>query len=100
MELEAETAVKMHKLELRSSSVSSGVRSSYSSVTFGVCKSISLVPVSEGSEVECFFGAFKRIAAALHWPKNVWAILLQCKLTRKAQEACASLSVEDSHSYE
>lgn len=34
--------------------------------------------------------------AALQWPKGVWAILLQCKLTGKAQEACASLSVEDS----
>lgn len=51
-------------------------------------------------EVECYFSAFERIAAALHWPRGVWAILLQCKLTGKAQEACASLSVEDSLCYD
>ena len=43
---------------------------------------------------------FERIAAALKWPENVWAILLQCKLTGKAQEACSSLSVEDGLEYE
>ena len=32
--------------------------------------------------------------------KDVWAILLQCNLTGKAQEACSSLSVEDGLSYD
>nr|XP_043874918.1 uncharacterized protein LOC122764957 isoform X2 [Solea senegalensis] len=100
MELDAETAVKMRKLELQSSSVSSGARSSSSSTTFDVSKNVSLVPVFRESEVECYLGAFERIAAALHWPKDVWPILLQCKLTGKAPEACASLSVEDGLSYE
>nr|XP_043896825.1 uncharacterized protein LOC122778793 [Solea senegalensis] len=100
MELDAETAVKMRELELQSSSVSSGARSSSSSTTFDVSKNVSLVPVFRESEVECYLGAFERIAAALHWPKDVWPILLQCKLTGKAQEACASLSVEDGLSYE
>ncbi|XP_058495160.1 uncharacterized protein LOC131466089 isoform X2 [Solea solea] len=100
MELDAETAVKMRELELQSSSVSSGARPSSSSTTFDVSKNVSLVPVFRESEVECYLGAFERIAAALHWPKDVWAILLQCKLTGKAQEACASLSVEDGLSYE
>ncbi|XP_071060993.1 uncharacterized protein [Pseudochaenichthys georgianus] len=46
-----------------------------------------------------FFGAFERIAAALRWPEDVWAILVQCKLVGKAQEACSS-SVEDSLEYD
>ena len=49
---------------------------------------------------ESYFGAFERIAVALNWPKDVWAILLQCKLTGKAQEVCAFLSTEDSLVYE
>lgn len=40
------------------------------------------------------------ITLALRWPKDVWAILLQCRLTGKAQEACSSLSIEDSLVYE
>lgn len=32
--------------------------------------------------------------------KRSWVILLQCKLSGKAQEACSSLSVQDSLSYE
>ncbi|KAF7640719.1 hypothetical protein LDENG_00020130, partial [Lucifuga dentata] len=46
------------------------------------------------------FSAFERIATALGWPQDVWAILLQCKLTGKAQEACASLSATDSLVYD
>jgi hypothetical protein len=56
-----------------------------------VAGNISLVPVFRESEVEGYFGAFERIAAALHWPKDVWATLLQCRLTGRAQEACVSL---------
>ena len=56
----------MRELELRSSSASSGARSSVSSGTFDVGGNISLVPVFRESEVEGYFGAFERIAAALH----------------------------------
>ena len=94
-----EAAVKMRELELQSSSASSGARSSVSSGTFDVGKNISLVPVFRESEVEGYFSAFERIAAALHWSEDVWATLLQCRLTGRAQEACSSLSVEDSLSY-
>ncbi len=97
--LEAETALKMRGLELQAraapSSVSPEIRSS-SNTTFDVSKNIALVPAFRESEVEGYFSAFERIAVALHWPRDVWAILLQCKLTGKAQEACAALSVEDS----
>lgn len=61
---------------------------------------IPLVPVFQDDEVESHFCAFECSASALRWSKDVWAIFLQCKLTGKAQEACASLSTEDGLSYE
>ncbi|XP_071059685.1 solute carrier family 26 member 6-like [Pseudochaenichthys georgianus] len=71
-----------------------------SAAAFDAGSNIQLVPVFLESEVEMFFGAFERIAAALRWPDDVWAILVQCKLVGKAQEACSSLSVEDSLEYD
>lgn len=65
--------------------------------SFDVTKNI--VTVFRESKVESYFGVFERIAVALHWPRDVWAILLQCKLSGKALEACASLSVSDSLNY-
>lgn len=64
-------------------------------VAFDVGKHISFVPVFRETEVEAYFGSFERIAAALNWPVSVWAVLLQCELVGKAQEACSTLSVED-----
>ncbi|XP_071061311.1 uncharacterized protein [Pseudochaenichthys georgianus] len=95
--LEADTAVRMRKLELQAAVVGdSAVTPSGSAAAFDVGSNIQLVPVFLESEVEMFFGAFERIAAALRWPEDVWAILVQCK----AQEACSSLSVEDSLEYD
>ena len=74
--------------------------SSDSNAAFNVSKHVSLVPIFRETEVETYFTAFERIARALHWPDDMWAILLQCKLTGKAQEACAALSIEDSLVYE
>ena len=51
------------------------------------------------SEVETYSTAFECIATALSWPPDVWAILLQCKLNGKAQEAIATLSIQDSMQY-
>ncbi|XP_071058466.1 uncharacterized protein [Pseudochaenichthys georgianus] len=99
--LEADTAVRMRKLELQAAVVGdSAVTPSGSAAAFDVGSNIQLVPVFLESEVEMFFGAFERIAAALRWPEDVWAILVQCKLVGKAQEACSSLSVEDSLEYD
>lgn len=53
---------------------------------------------SSESEVESYFGASEHIVTALYWPEDVWVILLQCKLTGKAQEAC--LSLEDGLAYD
>ena len=49
--------------------------------------------------MSCYFSALQRVAVALNWPKDVWAILLQCKLKEKAQEPSAALLVEDSLLY-
>lgn len=73
---------------------------SSSDVAFDVDKHLSLVPVFRESEVESYISAFQRIAVAIKWPKDVWAILLQCRLTGKAQEACSALSVEDGLLYD
>ncbi|XP_035864283.1 uncharacterized protein LOC118496498 [Sander lucioperca] len=103
--LEVETALKMHQMEIQvglgvARSITTAGAHSPSSVSFDVSKHISLVPFFRESEVEAYFGAFERIAAALQWPKDVWAILLQCKLVGKAQGACSSLSVEDGLTYD
>ena len=54
-----------------------------SASTFDVRRHISLVPVFCEFEVKSHFSAFDRIAVALHWQKDVWDILLQCKLASK-----------------
>ncbi len=63
-------------------------------------KHILLVPVFRKSEFEAYFRAFEHIAAAFHWPEEVWAIFLQCKLVGEAQDACSSLSVDNKLIYE
>lgn len=96
----------MRRLELQTNTdaahpdTSASVLSSQSASGYDVSKYISLVPIFREAEVEAYFGAFERVAGALRWPKEVWAILLQCKLTGKAQEACAALSVEDGLNYD
>ena len=74
-------------------------RSSVSAPVFDISRHIALVPPFRESEVDSYFSAFERIAAALSWPKEFWSLLLQCKLVGKAQEICASLSIEDSLDY-
>ncbi|XP_077940982.1 uncharacterized protein LOC144385285 isoform X1 [Gasterosteus aculeatus] len=70
------------------------------STHFDVAKNISIVPPFREKEVEAYFQAFERVALALGWPNAVWALMLQCKLSGKAQEVCASLSLEESVQYE
>ncbi len=43
---------------------------------------------------------FERIATTLQWPRNVWPLLLQCKLVGKAQEVCSALTLEQSLDYD
>lgn len=114
LEIEAETQVKLRQLELGASNVATGsavqpVPAQVSSTpprvglapdAFDVGKHIALVPQFRETEVDTYFSAFERIATSLHWPKEVWSLLLQCRLFGKAQEVCSTLSLEESLKYE
>lgn len=63
-------------------------------------KNISLVPTFRESEVDSYFSAFEKMATDLNWPKDMWPILLQCKLVGKTQKVVSSLSLEQSMKYE
>ena len=67
---------------------------------FDIARHIGLVPPFREAEVDSYFNAFERVATALAWPKDVWSILLQCKLVGKAQEVLATLSIKDSMNYD
>ncbi|CAI5669135.1 unnamed protein product [Oreochromis niloticus] len=101
VEVEAETKVKMRQLELQQASSPPVAASlSQTEVQFDVGRNSRLVPVFRDAEVEVYFESFERIATALRWPRDAWAILLQCKLVGKAQEVCSSLSTECSLDYD
>lgn len=97
--LEADTAVRMLELKAKASPVLVGDSLSSTSA-FNVGRNILLVPVFCELEVESYFGTFERITGALSLPWEIWALLLQCKLCGKAQEACAFFSAVDSLCYE
>ncbi len=50
--------------------------------------------------MDAYFVAFERIAGKLNWPKDMWALFLQCSLVGKAQEVSSALSLEDSLDYD
>lgn len=122
VEVEADRDIKLRRLDLqakeikpipvprsRASSISSSASTPVTPVAsnleqniqeFDVCKYIKLVPPFRESEVDAYFVAFERIAGKLRWPNDMWALLLQCSLTGKAQEICASLPIEQSLDYE
>jgi len=114
LEIEAEKAVRLRKLELEAQSratvgtapvFSAGLAGPIASVPsqdrfFDITKYVALVPSFRETEVDCYFTAFERIAQALQWPKDVWSLLLQCKIHGKAQEVVAVLPLEDSLDYE
>ena len=112
LEIEADKAVRLRQLELESQKetqvlqapTDTGLGASSSPAeshrAFDVSKHVALMPIFRESEVDSYFGAFERIAAALRWPPDIWPLLLQCKIHGKAQEAVASLPVEDSLSYD
>ena len=60
--------------------------------SFDVSRNIALVPPFRESEVDSYFHAFEHITATLKWPRNVWSLLLKCKLVGKAQEVCTSVN--------
>lgn len=93
LELERSTPVTSTPVSLNQSTV-------HTPAGFDISKHITLVPPFHESEVDSYFSAFELIAAALSWPKEFWSLLLQCKLVGKAQEVCASLSIEQSLDYQ
>uniref|UniRef100_A0A672HFT3 CCHC-type domain-containing protein n=1 Tax=Salarias fasciatus TaxID=181472 RepID=A0A672HFT3_SALFA len=112
MEIEADKEVHLRQLELEAQSRAApapsasahadGSHLSTSSThdSFDLGKNIPLVPSFRETEVDSYFSAFERIACALRWPKDVWPLLLQCKIHWKAQEAVAALPLEESLNYE
>lgn len=46
------------------------------------------------------FSAFERTAVSLNWPKDVWSLLLQCRLVGKAMEVFSTLPLVESLQYE
>nr|XP_033942093.1 solute carrier family 26 member 6-like [Pseudochaenichthys georgianus] len=68
-----------------------------SAAAFDAGSNIQLVPVFLESEVEMFFGAFERIAAALRWPDDVWAILVQCKLVGPKEKRVCFFCLDPGH---
>lgn len=101
--VEAETAVKLRQVELQLELQQASLPATaiqQAEAPFDVGKNFRLVPVFRDTEVDSYFESFERVATALHWPRDSWAILLQCKLVGKAQEVCTSLSAEDSLNYD
>ena len=72
---------------------------SFSSFGFNVTQHIIMVPPFNEKEVDRYFAHFECVAISLHWPKDVWTLLLQCVLTGKAQEVYSSLDIEESLEY-
>lgn len=57
------------------------------------------MPPFRESEVDAYFVTFERIATKLNWPKDIWALFLQCSLTGKAKEVSSALLLEQSLNY-
>ena len=100
LELDVEREVKLKQLELEILKVKQAPSQSKSTSSFDVAKNVALVPPFRESEVDSYFGAFERIAQSLKWPEEVWPILLQCKLSGKAQEVVSSLSLDEVLKYD
>ena len=71
-----------------------------SGTNFDAAKNIRLVPKFQEKEVDKYFQHFEKIATSLHWPKNVWALMLQSVLVGKASETFSALPLDTSGDYE
>ena len=94
IDADLEARVRIRQLELEAGV--NGAPSPSQTAQFEVSKNIALVPPFREAEVDSYFFAFERVAAALRWPRDVWPLLLQYKLSGKAQEVVDALSLEDS----
>ncbi|KAJ8339679.1 hypothetical protein SKAU_G00343120 [Synaphobranchus kaupii] len=101
LEIEAETKLKLRKLELENAATQTPTSSRHAPLSehYDVRRHVAL-PQFRETEVDAYFNTFERLATALNWPKDIWTTLLQCKLIGKAQDAVATLSLADSLNYE
>ena len=107
LEIEADKAVRLRKLELETRGAPAGsgmipfstISTYVGKTAFDFSKHIALAPVFRETEVDSYFGVFECISATLQWPAEVWSLYLKCKIHGKAQDAIAALSLGDSLSY-
>ncbi|XP_059405759.1 uncharacterized protein LOC132140794 [Carassius carassius] len=114
--LEAQNRVEMSKIQLQQQQldlercrldliregklvVMGGVDRDLTSCKFDVVTNMRLIPRFDEKDVERFFLLFEHVADARKWPDEERTLMLQPVFTGKAQEAYASLSVEDANDY-
>ena len=67
--------------------------------SFDITRNLCLLPKFNEKDPDSFFSLFERIADSRQWPEDDQALMLQCVLTGKAQEAYSALSADDCKSY-
>lgn len=97
LEFEAETKVKLRRLELENAAAVGKAVSPFSGQD--VRRLVDLPPFRE-TEVDAYFATFERLATALQWPRDIWSTVMLGKLSGKAQDVVASLSLKDSMDYD
>ena len=97
--LELDHALELKKLEL-AGGTDEGHSSTRHSSSFDITKHIRLVPPFQEQDVDKYFLHFEKIAENLKWPKEHWALLIQCVLKGKAQEIYTQLSLEQASNYD
>lgn len=105
----AKVALEQYKLDLIKSgklrSDSSVGRESFSSCPvltderFDVSGNLQLLPKFCEKDPETFFVMFEHVADTMKWLESALALMLQCALTGRAQEAYSSLSSADIQNY-
>ena len=65
-----------------------------------IATSLRLLPHFNEKDVDTFFLLFERVADAQRWPGSHRSLLLQSRLTRKAQQAFSALSIEEAQDYD
>ena len=75
--MEIDKEVRIRQLELDAGS-SATPQPAHHQAHFDLSKNIALVPPFRESEVDSYIFVFERVAAALHWPLEIWPLLLQC----------------------
>ena len=67
--------------------------------SFDIFNNLRLLPKFNEKDPDSFFSLFERIAESRKWPEGDQALMLQCVLTGRAQEAYSTLSAADCKVY-